>query len=507
MKIVPAILFFLVFCTGVAGAGAEQQINERLKAGGTVYLSAGVYEIEGPIIIGSNTILTGDQDAIIKVSSSSSQWFVGSVGIISCKESVKNVEIYGFQINGNLGALPASFANTLGHDKDAERCIILHGDSGNYAENIKIHDMNLYDSFSDGMYIYYAKNVKVYNNFISNCQHEGVFWSVVIGGELFNNKVAGITSDCARLDNNIGCRVFDNIFFSYDGTNLNSAFPHGENGIQVGDAGSSHGYDASNKPTTTTNIEIYGNTFANNGLKAIMLGSNSDNNVYIHDNKFIGKVELETMGIPVEVMSGNISYTNPPTKEMSEKVFGSIFDILNLSFVDSGNSTSPNVYPETNWEEKGKSRAWVDIVGWNNLTERNVVFFIPAGEQPIVKYGAENTAGMPISTDTTLALTEDNGTITADLEVKAVYEVAKKTTKKVNGLSLPSVTFTRKSQVSHYYDNESIPETYNASINATTYVTILNNSRAPQTRIAVPANPDVMKVQWNSDRPLSPYRY
>ena len=256
MKLLPALLLFLVFCTGIAGAGAEQQINERLKAGGTVYLSTGVYEIEGPVIVGSNTILTGDPDAIIKVSSTSSQWFTGSTGIISCAESVKNVEIYGFQINGNLGALPASFANTQGHDKDAERCIILHGNSGDYAENIRIHDMKLYDSFSDGMYIYYAKNVKVYNNFISNCQHEGIFWSVVVGGEMFNNKVAGITSDCARLDNNIGCRVFDNIFFSYDGTNLNSAYPHGENGLQVGNAGSSHGYDASNKPTTTTAIPV-----------------------------------------------------------------------------------------------------------------------------------------------------------------------------------------------------------------------------------------------------------
>lgn len=324
MKIVPVILFFLLFCTGVAGAGAEQQINERLKAGGTVYLHAGVYEIEGPIIIGSNTILTGDPDAVIKVSSSSSQWFTGSVGIISCTESIKNVEIYGFQINGNLGALPASFANTPGHDKDAERCIILHGDSGNYAENIKIHDMKLYDSFSDGMYIYYARNVAVYNNFISNTQHEGVFWSVVINGEMYGNKIAGITSDCLRLDNSINCRVYDNVLFSYDGDNLNSAYPHGENGLQVGNAGSSHGYDASNKPTVTTNIEIYGNTFANNGLKSILLGSGSDNNVFVHDNKFIGVAELETMGISVK----GISYNNPPTVEMSERIFGSIFDVL-----------------------------------------------------------------------------------------------------------------------------------------------------------------------------------
>jgi hypothetical protein len=335
-----ALTLFFMCVPGVAGAleltvsptgnnSDQTVINQALEnvknaGGGTVYLNAGTYMVDNTVVIWSNTVLTGSPDAVILVSPSSSQWFTGSTGIISCQESVKNVEISGFQINGNLGALPASFANTAGHDKDAERCIILHGNSGDYAENIRISNMKLYDSFSDGMYIYYAKNVKVYNNFISNCQHEGVFWSVVIGGELFNNKVAGITSDCARLDNNIGCRVFDNIFFSYDGTNLNSAYPHGENGLQVGNAGSSHGYDASNKPTVTTNIEIFNNTFANNGLKAILLGSGSDNNVFVHSNKFIGVAELEQLGVSVKGIS--------PTVQQSEKVFSNIFDILKMDY-------------------------------------------------------------------------------------------------------------------------------------------------------------------------------
>jgi len=304
-------------------------INDALEevknaGGGKVYLTTGVYNVGNTVIIWSNTVLTGAPDAVIMVSLTSSKWFTGSVGIISCQESVKNVEIYGFQVNGNLGALPASFANTPGHDKDAERCIILHGNSGDYANNIRIHDMKLYDSFSDGMYIYYAQDVAVYNNFISNCQHEGIFWSVVIGGELFNNRVAGITSDCARLDNNIGCRVFDNIFFSYDGTNLNSAYPHGENGIQIGNAGSSHGYNARNKPTVTTNIEVFNNTFANNGLRAIVLGSGSDNNVFVHSNIFIGVKELEQMGVSVKGIS--------PTVQQSEKVFSNIFDILKMDY-------------------------------------------------------------------------------------------------------------------------------------------------------------------------------
>jgi hypothetical protein len=171
-----------------------------------------------------------------------------------------------------------------------------------------------------------------------------------------------------------------------------------------------------------------------------------------------------------------------------------IWDILNLSYVDSGNSTSENVNPEIHEETKGKSRAWVDIVGWNNMIERDGILYIPEGEQPIVKYGADNTAGKPISTDTNLKLTENNSTVTADLKVKAVYGVAKRSTVTVNGLSLPSLELETKSQTSHYYDSEPVPETYRPAINNTAYVTILNNSMSSQTRVFIPESSDVMKV-------------
>jgi hypothetical protein len=329
MKLFHALLL-LILLSGIAGAQElnpcdQNGINQALQNGGSVYLNPGVYEVTGTINIHSNTVLTGSPDAIIRVSPSSSQWFTGSIGIISCSQSLKNVEISGFQIDGNLMYLPASYANTAGHDKDCERCMILGGYTNDYADNIKIHDMKLYNSFSDGIQMRFARNSAVYNNFISNCQHEGIFWTCIENSEIYNNRIAGITSDCTRLDNCIDCKVHDNTLFSYDGDNTNGAYKHGENGLQVGDAGSSHGYDASNKPTTTTNIEICNNTFADNGLKAIT-GSGGDN-VYIHDNKFIGQKELETMGIPVD-----ISEENPVTVNRSEKVFSSIFDILRFDF-------------------------------------------------------------------------------------------------------------------------------------------------------------------------------
>ena len=437
-------------------------------------MSSGVYEIEGPVLIGSNTVLTGEKDTIIRVSPSSSQWFTGSIGIINAREQpLNNVEIYGFQIDGNLDKLPRSYANEGNGDHNAERLILLRGSTNAFMNGISIHDMQLYDSYSDGIHIAFANNVNCYNNFVSNCQHSGIYYVSVVDGLIKDNEVAGITGDCVRLDNCVNNILSGNTLYSYMGDNSNGAYQKGQNSIQIADQGYSHG-GGSDKPTHTANIEVSDNTFANTGLRSIWIDSTGKGveNVYIYHNKFVDVAEVTIHGEPV-------SNDNPPSKEMSEEIFDSIFDILNLSFVDSGNSTSQNVYPEINWQEKGKSLAWVDIVGWNNLTERNDVFYIPEGEQPIVRYEAKGTAARPISTDTSLTLTEANKTLTADLKVKAVYEVGKRTTKTVLGLSIPSVELVRKSQTSHYFDSETMPETYKPLINTTAYVTIVNYTLSP----------------------------
>jgi hypothetical protein len=279
MKLLSAILFCLC-CTGIAKADTialnpcdQNGINQALQNGGAVYLNAGVYEIKGPIIVSSNTALTGDPDAIIRVSPTSGMWFKPSEGIITCKESVKNVEISGFQIDGNCENLPASYASTPGHAHDCEHCIYLRGYSNDYADNILIHDMKLYDSFSDAIQLRLAKNSACYNNVISNCEHEGIFWSCVLESEMYDNQIAGVCSDSARLDNCVNCKVHGNTFFSYSGDQNNGEYEHGESGLQLSDGSISHGYDARAAATTTTNIEVYGNTFAANGLKAIVLGS------------------------------------------------------------------------------------------------------------------------------------------------------------------------------------------------------------------------------------------
>lgn len=398
----------------------QNQINEALEQG-DVYLQAGVYEVDGPIYIGSNRVLTGDKDAIIRVWSGSSQWFVGLKGVISCRGVVQDVEISNIQIDGNIGNLPSSYANSRSDTfHDCQKLIILHGYSNQFAKNIKIHDLKLYNSFSDGCYVLFGENIEVYNNFISNCQHEGVYLSCVKNGLFYGNKIAGICSDAGRLDNCVDCKVYDNYFFSYNGESYGQ-YKGGQAGLQIANSGRSKGYDARNKPQKTNNVEVYHNVFADPGRQAIWL-HNYDGNVYVHDNTFVNADVLETMGIPV----GDISFDNPPTVEMSEKVFSSIFDILEVEFTNTGrtNQTTEDIPYSIQETEQGRIAGGIKIIGFKDLINIDGVPYIPNNDSILVKYEAvkapsfswNNTGVSKIKKDVDIKL--ENGNATATLTVK-----------------------------------------------------------------------------------------
>jgi len=352
------------------GSKSDQKIiNDALDkaaedGGGIVYLKAdgsnNAFITNGPIVISSsNIVLTGDSDVIIQVYSGSDakQWFTGKNSIICTNGPVDNIEIYGFQIDGSCNQLPFNFHHSRADTAhDCERAIYIAGQTGRFCNNIKIHDMQIYDCFSDGIHVRYANNVHCYENLISNCQHEGIFCVSVKTGLVESNEIAGITSDCARLDNCVNCIVQNNYFFSYSGDH-NSRAPKGkQNGIQIADAGASHGYDASKKPTTTTNIEVRWNTFANTGERAVWLDSTGKGveNVYIHDNKFANVKTITTPGRSVELnfevtdtpayhdVTGNVE----PTRETSKKIFSSIFDIFSMDFVTHVSGNESVVLPE-----------------------------------------------------------------------------------------------------------------------------------------------------------------
>jgi Pectate lyase superfamily protein len=348
-------IFTLILLIGCCKAGSLQVsptgghsdqniINDAIdtmekSGGGLVYLNAGTYYVDGPVMVKSKITLAGDSNAIIKVYSGSSQWFQGSIGIISNAENLHDVVISGFQIDGSVPELPFEYHHSQSdRAHDCERCILFAGDSGNLMSSITICNMTLYDSFSDGIYIRFADNVHIYNNFISNTQHEGIFFQCCRYSLIKSNRIAGITSDCLRFDNCQNCEVRLNYCWSYDGTHASNAYLHGENGIQIGNTGTTEnkGYLPTQKPFTTQNIYVHDNQFINNGLNAVLIdGDVKDDNVYFVNNKIIGHEQLENSGFPIEII-GNYSYEHPPSLQTSKKVFSSIFYILNINFQNSG---------------------------------------------------------------------------------------------------------------------------------------------------------------------------
>jgi len=475
-----------------SGHSNQIQINEALKSG-NVYLNAGVYEVDDSIIIPPNRVLTGDSNAIIRVYSGSSQWFTGLNGVINCGNVVAHdIEISNIQIDGNIGNLPSGYADSRSDtDHDCEKLIILHGYSNQFASNITIRNMKLYNSFSDGVYILFAEGVAVNNNFISNCQHEGFYFSCVNYGLAYGNKIAGICSDAGRLDNCQNCSVRDNYFFSYNGESYGQ-YKGGQAGLQIANAGSSHGYNAANKPQFTNNIEVCNNVFADPGRQAVWL-HNYDGNVYVHDNEFIDVVGLETLGIPV----GDISVNNPPTVEMSEKVFSSIFDILDVEFSETGNITQGKITPEESWQNGGKyTDAYIYLAGYEGEITIGSEKYIPESPDKcaIVYTNTKNLASKPDGQTSTLKLsTGKNNTLECKLTVKTTYKVRTNKTVTVGGKTIknPIKEYKKKSETVVFTKTFDAPKQFPAVKAPKVYVTYYNGSHAI---VEIPDVPGIVKT-------------
>jgi hypothetical protein len=497
-------LIFLLLFTGLAKAGVEIAIspsgssdqiiiNNALETvyqsgGGIVYLSAGIYNIEGPIYIKSNTVLSGESDTILRVSSFSSQWFTRRTGIICNNELVNNVEIYGFQIDGNVQNLPPEYHHSRPDTShDCENIIRLQGDSNNFMNNIKIHDMKLYDSFGDGVHVIFCNHAQIYNNSISNTEHEGVFLVCGIDSVVNDNQIAGITSDCLRLDNCVRCEVSHNLCFSYSGDHNNGEWEHGENGLQVANGGASHGYDARNQPTSTQDINVHDNTFANNGLKAILLDSvalSETANVIIRNNQFVGKDELIKMGFPFKLSEGEM-----PTENMSERIFNNIFDILNYQFSTTALIPQTNqIRSVDNWQKKGENTEVVlSIEGFRNLSEIDGVEYTTgkAQDNVILNYKTKTDALLSAGQTSKLSYQENNSTLTVSLQVDTSWYTKSSHTVSIIGkrISVPDISTKNESEV--YSASITEPQQFPNIPDIKAEVTYYNNSYNPHSILSL----------------------
>ena len=345
----------------------QNQINEALKKG-NVYLGPGVYEITGPIYVQRNTIFSGDSNAKILVSSDiSSPWFSPTVGVVNVLDPY-NIQITGFEIDGNCQNLNPIWANSPGHAHDQEQLIKIAGSSSNFGNNILIANMKLHNSFGDGIQARFIDGIICSDNTIINTQHECIYFKLCKNCKMLKNQMAVITSDGGRFDNCYNGEAEGNIVWKYDGANNNGAYKGGANGFQVGDAGSSKGYDARTNLIHTENIEIHNNTIIDPGRESIVVdaaGQRPSTNVYLHNNIFVDTEEVKRMGISV---SDDISVNNPPSIEMSEKVFSSIFDIFSMNFYTQVGENDTVILPNGVKESPIETTGTIEFYEMGNST-------------------------------------------------------------------------------------------------------------------------------------------
>lgn len=286
------------------GSDDQEVINSALSwaalnPGNRVHLVGNFeYQITNQIFIGSDTIFSGDATAVLKVADMACGTSVdncvfpdGTTVMAPIKGTVpKNVEICGFTFDGNCQNQALNLGYAHGKPASAgsgvERLIGLRGIAGGTkASNISIHNMTFRDSFGEAAHILYAENVSVFNNIAENHQHDAFFF-IEVNGEnvLRNNIIYGITDGCARWDNCANWKIYENRFLAYTGDHNNTAMKLGQNGIQIA--------NESNKPSVTSNMEVYNNEFIGPNLCGIWLNDTlkkagtTPQEVWIHNNNF-----------------------------------------------------------------------------------------------------------------------------------------------------------------------------------------------------------------------------
>jgi len=262
-------------------AGAERQIHMK---------GPFTFGITDQLFIGSNSIWSGDPSAIIKVedgacgSSYDTCVFPNGTPVIAAlNSSPSNIEIYGFQVNGNcqnqnnqLGLVGNEYHSA---GSGVERIFQFSN-----ASNIKVHDMRIYDAFGEALMIFYGQNINCYNSYLSNLQHDAVFYKGVTGSSnsMHHLTVEGITSDCLRCGSSQNVDIYNNTLTSYLGPNNNGATEHGQNGIQIS--------NESNYSILTNNINVYNNYIYDQGLAGIWIldmrnaAGSTPQTIHIHDN-------------------------------------------------------------------------------------------------------------------------------------------------------------------------------------------------------------------------------
>jgi hypothetical protein len=250
------------------GSSDQVEINQALEyaaanPGTTVYLKGPfTYVIDDTILIGSNTTLTGDSTATIKLASGLSIWGGGGSSISNEKamlmikgNSASNITIRNITVDGsqsdyypdiNLGTSCYNMATLIGCD------------------GLTIQDVTFQNGCNDAMLISESSNIVIDSVTVNKCGHDGVYAYHVTDIIVKNCSFINRTNSSCRFD-----------------TVTNGVFVNNECTTSGG------GYAGLELQGTLKNIEASGNYFHDLDAPAIVHLNTDETNVNIHDNRIV----------------------------------------------------------------------------------------------------------------------------------------------------------------------------------------------------------------------------
>jgi len=250
------------------GSGDQVEINQALEyaaanPGTTVYLKGPfTYVIDDTILIGSNTVLTGDSTATMKLAPGLSIWG-GSGSSISNEKamlmikgnSASNITIRNITVDGsqsdyypdiNLGTSCYNMATLIGCD------------------GLTIQDVTFQNGCNDAMLISESSNIVIDSVTVNKCGHDGVYAYHVTDITIQNCSFINRTNSSCRFD-----------------TVTNGVFVNNECTTSGG------GYAGLELQGTLKNIEASGNYFHDLDAPAIVHLNTDETNVNVHDNRIV----------------------------------------------------------------------------------------------------------------------------------------------------------------------------------------------------------------------------
>lgn len=172
-----------------------------------------------------------------------------------------------------------------------------------------------------------------------------------------------------------------------------------------------------------------------------------------------------------------------------------IFDIIDEQYITHISELPySSGIPSVEWKKDGHITAWIDIVGFRNMTKERGEYFIHGDpdDMAIVQYGTDHDIKENFDSITsTVSYTQSGNNLTATLTVVLKWHVwcRTKTSSWICG---------RPSETKTFQDAEIVPEQYNI-VTPTLNITEYNNSVNPRTEIKLTSSLAFINYTYNGD--------